>query len=88
MPRERLLAEAHGYVRTLAVNCSPTSLMLMKRQVYRHLMLPLGEAMAETQALMDESVTQPDFNEGLASFAERRPPRFTRVQAEATGPTA
>ena len=55
VPRDRLLPEAQGYVRTLAASCSPTSLMLMKRQVYRHLMLSLGEAMDETQALMDES---------------------------------
>ncbi len=88
VPRERLLTEAQGYVRSLAANCSPASLMQMKRQVYRHLMMPLGEAMAETQALMDESVTQPDFNEGLASFAERRPPRFARVQAQAGNATA
>ncbi|HEY7295333.1 MAG TPA: enoyl-CoA hydratase-related protein, partial [Dehalococcoidia bacterium] len=80
VPREQVLGRAQDYVRTLAASCSPVSLMQMKRQVYRHLMLPLGEAMDETQALMDESVAQPDFNEGLASFAERRAPRFARVQ--------
>ncbi|HLZ68638.1 MAG TPA: enoyl-CoA hydratase-related protein [Dehalococcoidia bacterium] len=81
LPRERLVDAAQGYIRSLAATCSPASLMQMKRQVYRHLMLPLGEAMEETQALIDESVTLPDFNEGLSSFAERRAPRFARLQA-------
>jgi len=79
VPGERLLAEAQGYVRALATTVSPVSLMHMKRQVYRHLMLPLGPAMEETEQLMAASVTWPDFQEGIASFLERRPPRFRRV---------
>jgi enoyl-CoA hydratase/carnithine racemase len=79
VPGERLLAEAQGYVRALAATVSPVSLMHMKRQVYRHLMLPLGPAMEETEQLMAASVTWPDFQEGIASFLERRPPRFRRV---------
>jgi enoyl-CoA hydratase/carnithine racemase len=77
--RERLLDEARGYVRELAESGSPLSLMVMKQQVYRHLMLPLGEAMRDTNRLMDESLRRPDFKEGVASFLERRPPRFARV---------
>lgn len=79
---EKLLEEAHDYVRTLAATCSPTSLRDMKQQVYRHLMLPLGEAMGETNRLMDASVKRPDFEEGVASFVERRPPKFARVNIE------
>ena len=79
---EKLLEEAQGYVRMLAATCSPTSLMDMKQQVYRHLMLPLGEAMGETNRLMDASVKRPDFEEGVASFVERRPPKFARVNIE------
>ena len=77
---EKLLEEARGYVRKLAATCSPTSLMDMKQQVYRHLMQPLGEAMGETNRLMNASVKRPDFEEGIASFVERRPPRFARVK--------
>ena len=82
VPPEKLLEEAQGYVRMLASTCSPTSLMDMKQQVYRHLMLPLGEAMGETNRLMDASVKRPDFEEGVASFVERRPPKFARVNIE------
>lgn len=80
-PADQLLATAQNYVRTLAATASPGSLMHMKRQVYRHLLQPLGAAMTETQDLMDASVTWPDFKEGIASFRERRPPRFPRVSA-------
>ena len=80
-PGDRLLEEAQAYVRTVATTASPASLMRMKQQVYRHLMLPLGPAMVETERLMDDSVKTPDFQEGIASFLERRSPRFPRVSA-------
>lgn len=79
VPGERLLEEAQGYMRELARTSSPTSLMYMKRQVWRHLTGSLGEAMRETTALQDASVTWPDFAEGLASFREKREPRFARL---------
>ncbi len=56
--------------------------MVMKRQVYRHLMMPLGEAMRETRGLMDESFKRADFREGVRSFVEKRPPRFSRLRVE------
>ncbi len=53
--------------------------MVMKRQVYLHLMRPLHEAMAETNQLMIDSLKRDDFKEGVASFVERRPPAFPRI---------
>jgi enoyl-CoA hydratase/carnithine racemase len=81
VPGDRLLEEAKDYVRTLATTAAPASLMHMKQQVYRHLMQPLGEAMRETDRLVDDSIKRPDFKEGIAAFVERRAPRFARVQA-------
>jgi len=78
---ESLLADAKAYVRDLAATSSPASLMYMKNQVYRHLMMPLGESMNDTNRLQDLTVTLPDFREGLQSFLERREPRFPRVTA-------
>ena len=76
---ERLLPETRAYLEDLARNASPTSIRIMKQQVNRHLMLPLGAAMQDANQLMAESLTRPDFKEGVASFQERRPPRFGRI---------
>ena len=79
VPGDELLATARGYIEDLARNSSPASVMVMKRQVYLHLMKPLHEAMEDTNRLMAESLTRDDFREGVASFVEKRPPAFSRV---------
>ena len=73
------LATAQEYVRNLAASAAPVSLQVMKSQVYRHLNMPLGEAIAETNDWMAQSLTKDDFREGVRSFIEKRPPQFTRV---------
>lgn len=74
--------DAVDYIRGLAASASPTSLMVMKAQVYRHLNMSLGESMHETNAWMDESLKRDDFREGVRSFIERRPPAFKRVKVD------
>lgn len=76
---ERLLEEALGYARELAVSCSPSSMATIKRQVYEALQQSLGDALEDADRLMLESFTAPDFAEGVASFLERRDPRFAPV---------
>jgi enoyl-CoA hydratase/carnithine racemase len=78
-PAADLLAASRAYLEDLARNSSPTSIMVMKRQVWLHLMRPLHEAMDETNRLMLESLSRDDFKEGVASFVERRQPAFPRV---------
>lgn len=74
------LAAASNFIDQLAASASPTSLRLMKSQVYRHLNMPLGEAMRETNEWMATSIKQEDFTEGVRSFIERRPPQFKRIR--------
>lgn len=74
------LADAKAYIEQLARTASPTSLMIMKQQVYKHIDMAIGPAMVETNRLMDESLTRPDFREGVRSFMEKRPPQFARVE--------
>ena len=57
------------------------SLMMMKRQVYKHLNRELGDAMEESTKWMDESLTRTDFKEGVASFIEKRAPNFLTIDA-------
>ena len=74
------VAEASEYLRELARTVSPASLMIIKQQVYRHLMMTLGPAMQETERLMNESLERTDFREGVRSFLEARPPQFDRLK--------
>jgi enoyl-CoA hydratase/carnithine racemase len=77
VPHERLLAEVREYALELATRCSPRSLRLMKRQLYGDLFVDLGASLREADEEMVRSFGTEDFREGVASFLERRPPRFT-----------
>jgi enoyl-CoA hydratase/carnithine racemase len=79
LPAAEVAAAAQQYVRDLAEKCSPTSLAIMKRQVYQQLHAGLGPAERESQALMLESFARPDFREGVQSYMEKRPPKFARL---------
>jgi enoyl-CoA hydratase/carnithine racemase len=70
------LDTATAYARDLATNCSPTSMAAIKHQVYRHYETDLATALRESNELMGASLKRADFKEGVASFVERRPPRF------------
>ncbi len=76
VPQGEVLPAALDYARDLVQNVSPTSMSVIKRQVLRHVDLPLDQALAESNALMAESLRRPDVAEGVASFVEQRPPRF------------
>ena len=73
------LQTAIDYIKQLASVVSPTSIKVIKAQVYRHLNMELGEAMAETNTWMAESLKREDFKEGVSSFMEKRLPKFKRV---------
>ncbi len=79
LPHDELLPEVRRYVEALAAECSPTSLRIMKRQVYQQLTRELGPSEKEAIALMVESFDRPDFKEGVTSFLGKRPPRFGRI---------
>ena len=79
LPRADVLAHAQQYVRDLAASSSPTSMAIMKRQVYQQMHAGLLAAETEARSLMLESFGRPDFREGVASFMERRPPAFERL---------
>ena len=79
MPADQVLAHAQDYVREMAARCSPTSISIMKRQVYGQLHAGLGPAELESRRLMVESFNRSDMKEGVQSFLEKRPPSFERL---------
>ena len=78
---DQLLERTLQYAADLAVNSSPTSMAVIKRQVYADLDRSLAESTAEAINLMSASLTGQDFNEGVASFIEKRPPNFSPIEA-------
>jgi enoyl-CoA hydratase/carnithine racemase len=76
---DALLAEAKGYVRALAESCSPAALEAIKQQVWADLMRPLDEGLADASRRMLGTFDSDDFKEGVASFVEKRAPRFRRI---------
>lgn len=75
-PPDSLLDETLAYAADLATNVSPTSMAVMKQQVYTHPQMTVDDALTESIRLMEESIRRPDFKEGVASFVEKRPPDF------------
>ncbi len=76
------VSEARDFLQKISETSAPTSIMMMKRQVYRHLNQELGSAMAESNEWMKESLTRNDFKEGVKSFVEKRAPEFDRIKVE------
>ena len=74
--------DACTYLREIADVAAPNSLMMMKRQIYRHLNAELRRAMEESNAWMDASLARGDFKEGVASFVERRAPNFAPIEVD------
>jgi enoyl-CoA hydratase/carnithine racemase len=79
---EALLEKTLAYAREIAANCSPASMATMKRQVYGDLERGLDDALRAADTLMLRSFQAPDFGEGVASFVERREPRFAALAAQ------
>jgi enoyl-CoA hydratase/carnithine racemase len=71
-----LLARAIAYAGDIAANCAPSSLAVIKQQVYADTMRDIFAASDHAEKLMHESMLRPDFIEGITSFFEKRPPNF------------
>lgn len=76
VPDDELVTTATDYVRELAASVAPRSLALMKQQVLRGWSQPIDVALREVDDEMRAALEHPDTLEGVASFVEKRPPRF------------
>jgi enoyl-CoA hydratase/carnithine racemase len=73
---EDLMTRAVAYAEDLATNCAPSSMAVIKRQVYDDALRDLVDVSADAEKLMHESMGRPDFIEGITAFFEKRPPNF------------
>jgi methylglutaconyl-CoA hydratase len=73
--RDKLKAAVDGLLAELA-GCAPVSLMSAKSAIQRGYGMPLTEALAIERECYEVTLFSEDRDEGLAAFAEGRPPKY------------
>jgi enoyl-CoA hydratase/carnithine racemase len=76
-PPDQLREQTYAYARDLADFVSPSAIAVIKRQLYDVPFQTLAEATIDANREMVVALRGSDFREGVASFMEKRPPRFT-----------
>lgn len=79
LPADQLLEFTLAYAADLAMNVSPSSMAVMKHQVYNDYGTDVKTASINALTLMRESFTRSDFKEGVQSFLEKRQADFPPV---------
>lgn len=76
-PPDQLREQTYAYARDLADFVSPSAIAVIKRQLYDAPFQTLAEATIDANREMQIALKGSDFREGVASFMEKRAPRFT-----------
>lgn len=82
VPPEQLIEEALAYAHDIAEHCSPLAMAAIKRQIYDDWFRTAIESESEWRRLIAQEHRRPDFREGVVSFVEKRPPRFSPYTGE------
>jgi enoyl-CoA hydratase/carnithine racemase len=77
VPEGQALVKAREMALDIAGNCAPLAVTESKRLAYEALSCDLQTAVARCGETTDRMYLRDDFKEGVRSFAQRRPPRFT-----------
>lgn len=83
VPAAELMDVVMSYAADLARNVSPSSMSVMKRQVYGDYSKDVATASKDALVLMGESFGRPDFKEGVQSFVQKRQADFPPVNPNA-----
>lgn len=76
VPRAEVLGAAQAYARDLALHCSPRAMAVIAGQVLAAQDSTFDEALQTSYEQADRFIGSADLREGVASFVERRTPRF------------
>ena len=76
VPRAEVLGAAQAYARDLALHCSPRAMAVIASQVLDAQDATFDEALQASYEHADRFIGSAELREGVASFVERRPPRF------------
>jgi enoyl-CoA hydratase/carnithine racemase len=76
-----LLDERAQALAALLASRSPTGLRIIKKLAYQGIEMPLAEGLKAERAGVARVLASTDYAEGLAAFAEKRPPRFAGEEA-------
>ena len=83
VPADQLMDVVMAYAADLALNVSPSSMSVMKRQVYGDYNKDVSSASKDALVLMGQSFSRPDFKEGVLSFVQKRQAEFPAVDPQA-----
>jgi enoyl-CoA hydratase/carnithine racemase len=83
VPADQLMDVVMAYAADLAMNVSPSSMSVMKRQVYGDYDKDVSTASLDALKLMGQSFTRPDFKEGVVSYLQKRQAQFPPVDPSA-----
>lgn len=83
VPAAQLMDVVMAYAADLAENVSPSSMSVMKRQIYGDYNKDVATASKDALVLMGQSFGRPDFKEGVQSFVQKRQAAFPPVDPTA-----
>lgn len=83
VPADQLMDVVMAYATDLAMNVSPSSMSVMKRQVYGDYNKDVATASLDALTLMGQSFGRPDFKEGVVSYLQKRQAEFPPVDPSA-----
>lgn len=83
VPAAQLMDVVMAYAADLAQNVSPSSMSVMKRQIYGDYNKDVATASKDALVLMGQSFGRPDFKEGVQSFVQKRQAAFPPVDPTA-----